>query len=119
VVENEPGTYQRLIDFLSLGSSTPPRPALADPRFGLEDMPFARNLRFAPDGKAVAYSIQENSVDNIWLQPLDGSAPRALTHFFSARTTSFNFLARWQVPGFGARPSRFGGRAAAPGRNPG
>jgi Tol biopolymer transport system component len=91
VVENKPGTYQMFIDFLSLDGSTPPRPVLADPRFGLEDMPFARHLRFAPDGKAVAYSIQENSVGNIWLQPLDGSAPRALTHFPSERITSFNF----------------------------
>jgi Tol biopolymer transport system component len=91
LVENTSGTYQRFIDFLSLDSSTPPRPVLADPRFGLEDMPFARHLRFAPDGKAVAYGIQENSVGNIWLQPLDGSAPRALTHFASDRITSFNF----------------------------
>ena len=91
LVENTSGTYQRLIDFLSLDSSTPPRPVLADPRFGLEDMPFARHLRFAPDGKSVAYGIQENSVGNIWLQPLDGSAPRALTHFSSERITSFNF----------------------------
>jgi Tol biopolymer transport system component len=90
-VENKPGTYQMFIDFLSLDSSTPPRPFLADPRFGLEDMPFARHLRFTPDGKAGAYSIQENSVGNVWLQPLDGSAPRALTHFPSDRITSFNF----------------------------
>ncbi len=64
---------------------------MADPRFGLEEMPFARHLRFAPDGKSVAYSIEENSVGNIWLQPFDGSAPRALTHFPSERITSFNF----------------------------
>ena len=91
LVENKSGTYQRFIDFLSLDSSTPPRPVLADPRFALEDMPFARHLRFAPDGKAVAYGIQENSVGNIWLQPLDGSAPRALTHFPSELIASFNF----------------------------
>ena len=91
LIENKPGTYQRFIDFLSLDSSTPPRPIMADPRFGLEEMPFARHLRFAPDGKSVAYSIEENSVGNIWLQPFDGSAPRALTHFPSERITSFNF----------------------------
>jgi eukaryotic-like serine/threonine-protein kinase len=91
VVENTPGTYQTFINFLSLDGSTPPRPVLADARFGLEDMPFARHLRFTPDGKAVAYGIQENSVGNIWLQPLDGSAPRALSHFPSERITSFVF----------------------------
>jgi serine/threonine protein kinase len=91
LAENTPGAYQTFIAFLSLDGSTAPQPVLADPRFGLEDMPFARHVRFAPDGKAVAYSIQENSVGNIWLQPLDGSAPRALTHFPSERITSFNF----------------------------
>jgi serine/threonine protein kinase len=90
-VENKPGTHQTFINFLALDGSTPPQPVLADARFGLEDMPFARHLRFTPDGKAVAYGIQENSVGNIWLQPLDGSAPRALTHFLSDRITSFKF----------------------------
>jgi eukaryotic-like serine/threonine-protein kinase len=91
MAENKSGTYQMIINFLSLDGSTPPRPILADPRFGLEDMPFARHLRFSPDGKAVAYGIQEDSVGNVWLQPIDGSAPRALTHFPSERIESFNF----------------------------
>jgi hypothetical protein len=30
-------------------------------------------IAFAPDGKAVAYSVVENGVGNIWAQPLDGS----------------------------------------------
>ena len=44
-------------------------------RFGL--------LRFSPDGKAVVYPARENGVDNLWLQPLDGSKGRPITrlHF--------------------------------------
>ena len=38
-------------------------------------------LSFTPDGKALAYSIRENGVENLWLQPLDGSAGRQITNF--------------------------------------
>jgi eukaryotic-like serine/threonine-protein kinase len=39
----------------------------------------AGGLSFTPDGKAVAYPIRENEVDNIWVQPLDGSRGRQIT----------------------------------------
>jgi hypothetical protein len=38
---------------------------------------------FAPDRKAVAYTIRENGVDNIWMQPLDGSMGHQITNFKS------------------------------------
>jgi len=38
-------------------------------------------LAFAPDGKAVVYIVREKGVDNLWSQPLDGSATKQLTHF--------------------------------------
>lgn len=40
-------------------------------------------VQFTPDGKAVAYPVRENGVDNIWIQPLDGSAGHSITHFKS------------------------------------
>ena len=46
-----------------------------------------------PDGKAFAYGIFDNSVGNIWVQPLDGSAPRALTNFTSEEIRDFNWSA--------------------------
>ena len=52
-------------------------------------------LNFTPDGKAVAYSIRENGIDNLWLQPLDGSAGRQITAFDSEQI--FNF--RWSPDG--------------------
>jgi len=41
--------------------------------------PFA----FAPDGKALIYSVRQKGIVNLWLQPLDNSPSRQLTHFTS------------------------------------
>jgi Tol biopolymer transport system component len=48
-------------------------------------------IAFAPDGKAVAYSVVENGVGNIWAQPLDGSKGHWLTTFTSDQILSFKF----------------------------
>ena len=48
-------------------------------------------LRFSPDGKAVVYSERENGVDNLWLQPLDGSKGKQLTDFASDRIYDFHW----------------------------
>jgi eukaryotic-like serine/threonine-protein kinase len=37
--------------------------------------------RFTPDGKALVYSIIQNGVGDLWLQPLDGSPGRQITKF--------------------------------------
>jgi eukaryotic-like serine/threonine-protein kinase len=52
-------------------------------RFGL--------LRFSPDGKAVVYPTRDNGVDNLWLQPLDGSKGHAITDFKSERIRDFHW----------------------------
>ncbi len=38
-------------------------------------------LRFTPDGKALVYPITQNRLENLWLQPLDGSPGRQITNF--------------------------------------
>jgi eukaryotic-like serine/threonine-protein kinase len=48
-------------------------------------------LRFSPDGKAAVYPIRENGVDNLWLQPLDGSKGHAITDFKSERIYDFHW----------------------------
>jgi Tol biopolymer transport system component len=48
-------------------------------------------LVFMPSGKAVAYVVREKGVDNLWIQPLDGSARRQLTHFTSDRIAGYAF----------------------------
>ena len=52
-------------------------------RFGL--------LRFSRDGKAVVYPTRDNGVDNLWLQPLDGSRGHAITDFKSERIRDFHW----------------------------
>jgi len=50
-------------------------------------------IQFAPDGKGIAYQWNDNQVGNIWVQPLDGSAPRALTHFTAEDIYDFSWSA--------------------------
>jgi eukaryotic-like serine/threonine-protein kinase len=46
-------------------------------------------LQFTPGGKSLAYAIRENGVDNVWVQPLDGSAGHPITDFKSEQIWSF------------------------------
>ncbi len=48
-------------------------------------------LAFSPDGKAVIYTVREKGVDNLWAQPLDGSAYHPLTHFTAEKIVEFAF----------------------------
>jgi Tol biopolymer transport system component len=41
--------------------------------------------RWTPDGRGIAY-IDGNSATNVWVQPIDGSAPAQLTQFTDGRT---------------------------------
>jgi serine/threonine protein kinase len=51
----------------------------------------ATGPQFTVDGKAVTYPIRENGVDNIWIQPLDGSPGRQITKFDSEQIQSFHW----------------------------
>jgi Tol biopolymer transport system component len=46
----------------------------ADPR--ISDHP-----EFTPDGKAVVYGVEENGIENLWLQPINGGPGRQITNF--------------------------------------
>jgi hypothetical protein len=35
--------------------------------------------------------VREKGVDNLWVQPLDGSARRQLTHFTAERISGFGY----------------------------
>jgi len=48
-------------------------------------------LRFSHDGKAVVYPFRTNDVDNLWSQPLDGSAGRQITNFHSEHILDFHW----------------------------
>ncbi|MGA8150043.1 MAG: protein kinase [Terriglobales bacterium] len=74
---------------LDLSSGTSLRLLSVDPRVS------DGGLGFAPDGKSVAYPITENGVDNVWIQPLDGSPGRKITNFNSEQIIDF----RWSPDG--------------------
>jgi len=65
------------------GGSTPKIIDFERPRFGI--------LRFSFDGKAIVYPTRENGVDNLWLQPLDGSKGHSITEFTSERIYDFHW----------------------------
>jgi len=51
---------------------------------------YSSGVQFTPDGKSVAYAIRENGVDNVGVQPLDGSAGHRITDFKSEQVWSFH-----------------------------
>jgi serine/threonine protein kinase len=70
------------IALLDLESMATPR--MIDPHAHISAGP-----QFTADGKAIAYPVRENGVDNLWVQPLDGSAARQITRFDSEQILSF------------------------------
>jgi serine/threonine protein kinase len=76
---------EQKIALLDLGQEgTPPHLMNADPRT-------SGAVQFTPDGKAMAYPITVNGVDNIWAQPLDGRAGRQLTNFDTEHIADFHW----------------------------
>jgi Tol biopolymer transport system component/predicted Ser/Thr protein kinase len=70
------------IALFDLGSPSPPRM--------LDASHYLREVQFTPDGKSLAYAIRDNGVDNVWVQPLDGSAGHPITDFKSEQIWSFH-----------------------------
>ena len=50
---------------------------------------FTLPIRWTPDGKAILYGITRRGVTNLWMQPVDGGAPKQLTNFTSDRIHTF------------------------------
>jgi len=70
------------VALFDLGSPKPPRT--------LDTTHYSGGPEFTPDGKSVAYVGRENGVDNVWVQPLDGSAGHPITDFKSEQIWSFS-----------------------------
>ena len=78
------GEHKEMLALLDLESGKAARLMdLERPRFGL--------LRFARDGKGVVYPTRDNGVDNLWLQPLDGSKGKPITDFTSEHIYDFHW----------------------------
>jgi len=64
---------------------------LKDPRLLDANPHISAGPQFTPDGKAVAYPVRENGVDNVWIQPLDGSPGHTITQFDAEQILSFHW----------------------------
>jgi len=47
--------------------------------------------RWTPDGQGLVYIVKGKTFDNLWLQPLNGRAPQALTDFNSGEIYNYAF----------------------------
>lgn len=56
------------------------------PVFATIGPPSSSAFRFTPDGKAVAFVVEDGGVENIWIQPVDGSKGHKLTNFNNSQT---------------------------------
>jgi eukaryotic-like serine/threonine-protein kinase len=81
VLMNEPATspmYKLVIADLDAGKKPKIRVITSNPHI-------AGCCGFTPDGKQVGYVVTANNVDNLFMQPVDGSPARQVTHFQSDR----------------------------------
>jgi eukaryotic-like serine/threonine-protein kinase len=53
--------------------------------------PTSLNVRWTPDGNALAYVVDRNDVSNIWIQPLDGNPPKQITNFTFDQISNFGW----------------------------
>jgi len=60
-------------------------------RFDFPPTVLDRHVRWSPDGKSIAFVNSPGGRTDIWLQPLDGSAPKQLTHFKAEQITAFDW----------------------------
>ncbi len=69
------GEHQQKLALVPLDSTAPAH--ILD----LQQEPSVSWVRFSRDGKAVIYPVGNGTADNLWQQPLDGSAGRQITDF--------------------------------------
>ncbi len=55
------------------------------------ERPRSGPIRFARDNKAVVYPFRHGGVDDLWLQPLDGSPGKQITDFKSEHIIDFHW----------------------------
>jgi Tol biopolymer transport system component len=94
-----PGSAESVLAAVALDSTSQSSPHVFAPDSrlsqGFGNGTFVNNLSFTPDGKAVAYIIRDKGVDNVFVQPLDGSPGHPITNFTSENIVAF----RWSPDG--------------------
>jgi Tol biopolymer transport system component len=94
-VPNQPQSAISKLAIVNLDSSSKPSLRLFDPdqriTGGSGGGVYTGAMSFTPDGKSLAYAIRDKGVDNIWVQPLDGTAGRQITNFTSENIATFQW----------------------------
>jgi Tol biopolymer transport system component len=85
---DDPQTVILKLALSNLESPSTPRLFSPDPRMGT-GADLVNSLSFTPDGKSLTYVIHEKGVDNIFVQPVDGSPGHQITNFTSDSINSF------------------------------
>jgi serine/threonine protein kinase/Tol biopolymer transport system component len=85
--EDKPNSSWRLVLF-SLESGQEVRTFAMAPTVAID---FDSFLRWTGDSQSLTYLDNHGGVDNIWAQPIDGSAPRQLTNFTDSRIFAFDW----------------------------
>ena len=80
------GRTDLTIGLVDLNAGPQPQRRLIDPNPRISGVP-----RFTPDGKALVYPIHVNQTENLWLQPLNGSAGRQITNFKNDAIKNFDY----------------------------
>ena len=77
---------------LDLSSQSSPLLLQPDPRMATGGgTGFTNAMAFTADGKSVAYIVRDQGVDNIFVQPLDGSPGHQITNFTSEHIAEFQW----------------------------
>ena len=79
---------------VTLDSSAQPSPVFLQPDSRIANpggTGLANAVSFTPDGNSVAYIIRDHGVDNIWVQPLDGSPGHQITNFTAEHIAEFQW----------------------------
>jgi Tol biopolymer transport system component len=96
---NDPQGVLNRLALVSLDVNTPSGARFIQPDSGITGgmagNTMANDLTFTPDGKSLAYIIRDQGVDNIFVQPLDGSPGHQITNFTTDNIAEF----RWSPDG--------------------
>ena len=91
-VSQRPHDSKEILALLPLDSTQPPRFLdIERPRAEFAFSYTIGSITFSADGKGIVYPIRNGDVDNLWLQPLEGSPGKQLTDFKAEFIRDFDF----------------------------
>ena len=92
---DNPQSVLNQLAFVDLNAKAQSSPRLIQPDSritgGIGGSNFTNDLTFTPDGKSLAYIIRDQGVDNIFVQPVDGSPGRQITKFTTDNIAEFQW----------------------------